>query len=239
MIFAAGLGTRLRPLTNDKPKALVEVDGMPLLEIAIRRLKYFGITDIIINIHHFGDLILSFLERHNNFDINIQISDERALLLNTGGGLKKAAWFLQDAPFLLFNTDIISNVDLPNLMKAHLASGALATLATRQRDTSRYFLFNETNRLVGWTNVKTGEIKLPVSTDNYTKAAFSGIHAISPAIFDFMPAEDVFSIVDVYLNTANTAVINGYPHDSDSWLDVGKHPQLKQAPQFLTGLELA
>lgn len=238
MIFAAGLGTRLRPLTNDKPKALVAVNGMPLLEIAIRRLKWFGIKDIVINIHHFGELIIEFLERNNNFNINIQISDERDLLLDTGGGLKKAKRYLEDQPFLIYNTDVISDINPNQLLEQHLASGAIATLATRQRETSRYFLFNETQQLVGWTNIKTGEIKLPVPTENYSKAAFSGIHVVSPKLFDYMPEKEVFSIVEVYLNVAGKELIKGFPHDQDRWLDVGKHPQLKQAPEFLKGLDL-
>lgn len=238
MIFAAGLGTRLRPLTNDKPKALVEVNGMPLLEIAIRRLKYFGCRDLVINIHHFGELILQFLEDHHYFGINIGISDERGLLLNTGGGLKKARPFLDDGPFLVYNTDIISDIDLKTLLEDHKASGAIATLATRDRTTSRYLLFDLQKRLVGWTNVKTGEIKLPVSTPIYRQRAFSGIHVISPDIFDRMPEEEVFSIIDVYLDLAAKELILEYPHDEDRWIDVGKIPQLEQAGQFLEDLEL-
>jgi NDP-sugar pyrophosphorylase family protein len=238
MIFAAGLGTRLRPLTNNKPKALVEVDGMPLLEIAIRRLKYFGCRDIVINIHHFGDLILQFLEDKRHFDINIMVSDERDLLLNTGGGLKKARPFLEDAPFLVYNTDIITNMDLKTIYQKHIINGSIATLATRDRSTSRYLLFNEDHRLVGWTNVKTGELKLPVPSTEYRQRAFSGIHVLSPKIFDFMPKEEVFSIIDVYLNIAADQLILEYPHDEDQWIDVGKIPELERAAKFLKGIKL-
>lgn len=238
MIFAAGLGTRLRPLTNDKPKALVEVNGMPLLEIAIRRLKYFGFTDIVINIHHFGDLILQFLEENNHFDIHIMVSDERALLLNTGGGLKKARPFLEDEPFLVYNTDIITSMDLKGFYEKHISNKAIATLATRDRSTSRYLLFDKTHRLVGWTNVKTGEVKLPIPARSYQKRAFSGIHMLSPAIFEHMPEEEVFSIIDVYLNVAAQQQILEYPHDEDRWIDVGKIPELERAAQFLKDLLL-
>jgi NDP-sugar pyrophosphorylase family protein len=238
MIFAAGLGTRLRPLTNDKPKALVEVDGLPLLEIAIRRLKYFGCRDVVINIHHFGDLILRFLEDKHHFDMNIMVSDERDLLLNTGGGLKKARPFLEGAPFLVYNTDIVTNMDLRAFYEKHKANGAIATLATRDRSTSRYLLFNEAHRLVGWTNVKTGELKLPVASTDYHQRAFSGIHVLSPEIFDFMPEEEVFSIIDVYLNIAAHQLILEYPHDEDRWIDVGKIPELKRAAGFLREVKL-
>lgn len=238
MIFAAGLGTRLRPLTNDQPKALVEVDGMPLLEIAIRRLKHFGCRDIVINIHHFGELILQFLEDRQYFDINIMVSDERDLLLNTGGGLKKARPFLEEAPFLVYNTDIITNMDLRAFYEQHKTKSSIATLATRDRSTSRYLLFNKAHRLVGWTNVKTGELKLPVASTDYRQRAFSGIHVLSPKIFDFMPEEEVFSIIDVYLNIAANQLILEYPHDEDQWIDVGKIPELERASQFFKGLEL-
>ncbi len=238
MIFAAGLGTRLRPLTNDKPKALVEVSGKPLLEIAIRRLKFFGFKDIVINIHHFGQQILDFLEKNDHFGLQISISDERDLLLNTAGGLKKAQALLGDEPFLVYNTDIISDIDLSQLYDAHLASSALATLATRDRTTSRYLLFNLDKKLVGWTNTQTGELKLPVPTTEYRQRAFSGIHVISPEIFQFMPDEQVFSIIDVYLSAAAQRPILEYPHDADRWIDVGKIPQLEKAPELLNNLSL-
>ncbi len=238
MIFAAGLGTRLRPLTNDKPKALVEINQMPLLEITIRRLKFFGFRDIVINIHHFGELILDFLEKNSNFGINIMVSDERSLLLHTGGGLKKARPFLEDGPFLVHNTDIISALDLKKMYDSHVASSALATLATRNRKTSRYLLFNNAHRLVGWTNVKTGELRLPVSADNYRSRAFSGIHVFSPEIFQHLPDQEVFSIIDAYLELAPKHQIIEYPHDEDRWIDVGKIPQLEQAAEFLEGMTL-
>jgi len=238
MIFAAGLGTRLRPLTNDKPKALVEVGGMPLLEIAVRRLKYFGFHDIVINIHHFGELILQFLENKDHFGIRITISDERGLLLDTGGGLKKARSLLGNEPFLVYNTDIISDIDLNQLYRTHLANNALATLATRDRETSRYLLFNDWRRLVGWTNTNAGEVKMPVPSAAFRQRAFSGIHVISPQIFGLMPGQDVFSIIDVYLAAAVDHPIFEYPHDDDRWIDVGKIPQLERAEGYLENLHL-
>lgn len=241
MIFAAGLGTRLRPLTNDKPKALVEVDGKPLLEIVIRRLKYFGVKEIIINVHHFADLVIDFLKQHNYFDIKIAVSDERDLLLNTGGGLKKAARFFDDgAPFLVCNTDILSNINLSAFYDQHCQSKALATLAVRNRVTSRYLLFNEENQLVGWKNEKTGEIKASrnFEENEIRKLAFSGLHVIDPAIFKKMPNESVFSIIEVYLEAAKENSIIAYPHDESIWLDVGKIPSLKKAEKIIDKIEI-
>ncbi len=241
MIFAAGLGTRLRPLTNHKPKALVTVNETALLEIVIRRLKYFGCQDIIINIHHFGDLIEKFVQKHDNFGINITLSDERKQLLDTGGGLKKAAAFFDDGKaFLVCNTDILSTIDLRAMYESHIQSGALATLATRQRQTSRYLIFDQQNRLQGWLNNKTGEIRMPRCDSHQLQMhAFSGIQVLSPSIFDLMPEEDVFSIIDVYLNAAVLHNIMAYPHDTSLWLDVGKKESLEQATSILDVLELA
>ena len=234
MIFAAGLGTRLRPITDALPKALVPIKGHPLLEIAILRLKAAGCRDIIVNIHHFGQQIIDFLQRNDHFGINIQVSDERDLLLDTGGGLKKAAWFLRDEPFLLTNADAITNLDLHKFYQTHLKNDALATLAVRQRESSRYFLFNPTGQLCGWRNEKTGETRLSRAEDNLQHLCFSGIHAISPRIFDFFPKDQsVFSIIDTYLSAATSERIVAYPHNEDIWMDVGKIPQLELAEGVL------
>lgn len=238
MIFAAGLGTRLRPLTNDRPKALVEVNDMPLLEIVIRRLKHFGFQDIIINIHHFGDLIVDFLKKKNNFGIKIEISDERDLLLETGGGLKKAAWFFdKETPFLVCNADILTDLDLKKFYDFHLKNNGLATLAVRNRPTSRYLLFDENNHeLAGWTNEKTGEYKWSKLTQKVLKRAFSGIHIIDPKIFELMPNKDKFSIIEVYLEAAKNHSIFGYLHDEDIWLDVGKPESLAKAKGIISSV---
>lgn len=238
MIFAAGLGTRLRPLTLDRPKAMVEVKGMPLLEIAIRRLKYFGINQIVLNIHHFGELILEFLSANKNFGIDIAISDERDLLLDTGGGLKKAAELLGDAPFLVHNVDVISNLDLQAFYDFHIKSRALATLALRKRESSRYLLFDKTGQLSGWRNAKTGERKICRKATAYEDYAFSGIHVIDPRIFDFMPDEKIFSIIDVYLKAGKSEVIQGYPHTEGIWLDVGKLPAVEKAEEVMKEIRI-
>ena len=238
MIFAAGLGTRLRPLTNNKPKALVEVKGKTLLEYCIRRLKLFGYTDIIVNIHHFGKQIISFLERNNNFGINISISDERDLLLNTGGGLKKAASFFgENEDFLVVNVDILHNIDFHLLRKTHIENKNLVTLAVSDRKTSRYLLFDEENKLGGWCNKKTGEIIFCVNIFRghceLTPMAFSGLQMVNSKIFNFMPEENVFSIIDVYLKAASKAQLMAFRHEEDIWLDVGKHDALAKAAEMI------
>ncbi len=239
MIFAAGMGTRLQPLTRERPKALVELQGIPLLEIAIRRLKFFGIREIVINVHHFADQILTFLEDNKNFGISIVISDEREQLLNTGGGLKKAAPFLQEAPFLLLNVDVLSDLDLLALFDSHCRSGALATLAVRQRPSSRYLLFDEEMILTGWGNHKTGDIKASRPIAGSRPWSFSGIQVVDPALFQFMPPETVFSTIDLYLQVAQHHIIRGYPHDEGLWIDVGKTDALAPAAGMLDNIPLA
>jgi NDP-sugar pyrophosphorylase family protein len=238
MIFAAGLGTRLRPHTNDKPKAMVPINGMPLLEIAIRRLKKFGFRQIIVNVHHFAHLIEDFIDTNNAFGIDITISDERELLLETGGGLKKAAAFFGNEPFLVCNTDILNDLDLKAFYDFHQQSNAIATLAVRNRSTSRYLIFNHEKHLVGWRNIKTGEEKWSRTADKHEDWAFSGIHVIDPKIFAFMPDKAVFSIIDVYLKAAQTEIIQAFPHNNSIWLDVGKPHALEEATQLLPQIEM-
>jgi NDP-sugar pyrophosphorylase family protein len=230
MIFAAGLGTRLRPLTNDRPKALVEIGGTTLLEINIRRLMGFGINEIIVNTHHFADKISSFLQAKNNFGIRIEISHEVDKPLETGGGLKKAAWFFDDnQPFLVCNADILSNIDLQKLYKTHCQSDALATYAIQQRDTNRYMLHDAELRLCGWMNHKNKIIKIARQATELQMYSFSCFHVINPAIFEWMPDEDYFSMIDLYLKVANKHKIMGHRHDNDLWCDVGKPETLAEA----------
>ncbi|MCB0640186.1 MAG: NTP transferase domain-containing protein [Phaeodactylibacter sp.] len=234
MIFAAGLGTRLRPLTNDRPKALVEAGTMPLLEFAIRRLKFFGWQTIVVNVHHFAAQIEDFLEAHQNFGLDIRISDERGLLLETGGGLKKASRHFQDGSVLLYNADIVSNIDLKALWAYHHAGNHLATLAIRDRDSSRHLLFDANHVLKGWKNRKTGETKWCAAPLPNPKAlAFSGIHVVHPDLFAFFPEQDRFSIIDVYLKAGKTGRIQGYRHDADIWVDAGKPSTLPLAAEWI------
>ncbi|MCB0587881.1 MAG: nucleotidyltransferase family protein [Phaeodactylibacter sp.] len=239
MIFAAGLGTRLRPLTENKPKALVEAGGMALLEITIRRLKYFGVREAVVNIHHFGKMILDFLERHQNFGIDISVSDERGLLLDTGGGLQKAAPHFKGASFLVHNVDVLSDIDLRALYQAHLTSGALATLAVRNRASSRHLLFDEAGFLAGWRHNRTGEERISRPAARYQPLAFSGLYVLSPRIFEFMPPGPVFSIIDVFLEAAKAERLLAYRHDDSLWLDVGKVAALEQAEALVKKIPLA
>lgn len=242
MIFAAGLGTRLRPLTNDLPKALIKIKDVTLLELTIKKLNYYGFNEIIINIHHWADKIIDFLQVNKNFGLNIVISDESDLLLDTGGGLKKTAWFFNDnQPFLIHNVDIISDINLKELYQNHLKSSALVTLAVSKRQTSRYFLFDKENNLAGWQNLKTNEEK--ISTKNketknqLTPLAFSGIQVINPQVFSFMPEEKIFSITDFYLTLAENHQIKYFDHTGSNWLDVGKLENIKTAEEMMMRME--
>ncbi len=231
MIFAAGLGTRLRPITNDRPKALAEIHGVPILEIVIRRLKNYGFRDIIINVHHFADKVIEFINSKNNFDINIQISDECDGLLDTGGGLKKAAWFFDDQkPFLVHNADTLTNLDLGEYYDYHIKNKALATLLVRHRSGSRFFLFNEDKRLCGWQNVQTQERKIAITNSGpCDQIAFSCLHIIDPAIFNLLTENGCFSIIDTYLRLAAKHKIMGFVDDRSYWLDIGTPDKLVRA----------
>ena len=230
MIFAAGLGTRLKDETLLKPKALVEVGGKPLLYHAIEKLKKSGITEVVINVHHFADQGIQYVNS-NDFGIKINISDERELLLDTGGGLKKASlYFAGTEPVLIYNVDILSNIDLDKVKKQHLETGALATLTVRKRETQRYLKFSN-KQMAGWINKKTGETKIsiPKVFDEAEEMAFSGIHIVQPEIFSLMPEAERFSIIDLYLELAKSRNIMAFYDDSDLWIDVGKPEELEVA----------
>jgi len=230
MILAAGLGTRLKPITDSIPKALVKVGSTTLLEICIKKLKSQGISDIIINVHHFADQLKNFLAANNNFGISISISDESDKLLDTGGGLKKAARFFDDGkPFLLHNVDVISNLNLKVLYNFHINSNAIATLVVRKRESGRYLLFNSENILCGWKNVKTNQTISSVDVKLLEEYAFSGIHIIDPKIFSLMPNDEVFSMIDLYLNIMKSYTIQSYIDDDSFWMDVGNPNSLKLA----------
>lgn len=235
MIFAAGLGTRLRPLTDHKPKALVEVGGEPLLGLALRNLARYGVTEAVVNVHHFADQVEDYLSSVQT-PLRIHISNERQQLLDTGGGLKKARPWLQDAPFIACNVDVLSGLDIRAFYQAHLDSGAMATLAVRSRETSRYLQFDEGMQLTGWRNAKTGAHRACRPTAVARDFAFSGIHCISPELFGFMPETAVFSIIDVYLEAARSQRVLGYPHDDTPWMDVGKHHALGPAAELAARL---
>jgi len=226
MILAAGLGTRLRPLTEDRPKALVEVGGRTLLEITLSRLREFGVREVIVNVHHFADMVVDYLKVNENFGMRIEISREE-LLLDTGGGLKKAAWFfLEDSgPFILHNVDVLSTIDLGRMVEFHLEHRALATLAVQERETSRYLLFDDQGRLCG---------RLSRKEQHAGARAFSGIHVISPRLFSMLSEEGAFSIVDSYLRfVAQGEEIVGFRADEYYWRDLGRPEDLARAERDL------
>jgi NDP-sugar pyrophosphorylase family protein len=230
MLFAAGLGTRLKPLTDHLPKALVTVNGKTLLERNIKYLQRFGITDLVINVHHFAAQVEQVLQNNNGFGSRITISDERDELLETGGGLKKAATFFNDgSPFVVMNADVLTNLDLGALISAHHAAGGIATLAVMKRESSRHFLFNEAMQLCGWKNNRTGEERISRPGHALQPFAFSGIQALSPDILKDMPFSGKFSLVDLYLHHAKTQTVKGYDHTGDNFIDVGKPESIQKA----------
>lgn len=240
MILAAGLGTRLQPLTHDRPKALVKVGERTLLEITLSRLRSFGIQDVIVNVHHFADMIVDYLKANNNFEMHIEVSRED-VLLDTGGGLKKAAWFFadeskeRDAPFILHNVDVISTIDLERMLQFHHEKHALATLAVQERETHRYLLFDEHDWLCGRRTGQDGPLDLVRPAQRQVHAwAFSGVHVISPRIFSMMTEQGAFSIIACYLHVAAKGEkIMSFRADDYYWRDLGRPEHLAQAEQDL------
>ena len=272
MIFAAGLGTRLKPLTDTLPKALVPLAGKTLLQWQIERLKAAGITDIVVNVHHFPDMIINYLRENDNFGCRIAVSDERDMLLETGGGLRKAKELLTSSPnsliasspILICNVDILSNIDLPTLLQAYNPE-EMGVVVVSPRDTQRYLLFDETNRLCGWTNIATGEVRpaslvsslniLPptgeadlqakptyqLQRSDLSPLAFSGMQVLNPRIFDVMDkvvAEkgDKFSLIDLYLSIAEKEILRAFIPENYRMMDVGKIAQLSEAEPFAASL---
>jgi NDP-sugar pyrophosphorylase family protein len=247
MILAAGLGTRLRPLTDTRPKALVELSGRTLLEITLSRLRAFCVTEVIINVHHFADMVTDYLKSHNNFGMRIEISGEE-VLLDTGGGLKKAAWFFLedptrlDEPFLLHNVDVISNIDLARMLQFHAENHALATLAVQSRETSRPLLFDNHLQLSGRRVGLDAKPELvssaaalssnsPLATSHLLlPLAFSGIHILSPRLLPMLAEEGVFSIIPSYLRlAAQGQKILAFRADQYYWRDLGRPSDLAHA----------
>lgn len=241
-IFAAGLGTRLKPLTDTMPKALVPVGGKPLLAHVIEKLKAAGCKKIVINIHHFGEMIIDYVKSQNNFGVEILFSDERQMLLETGGAIKHAVDLLGDEPFLIHNVDILSNVDLKALIAAHSEANSAATLLVSKRNSTRALLFSPEGSLTAWTNKTTGEVKSPYenikiasSVTGLEEFAFSGIHIFSPRLFKYFGAyPEKFSIIDFYLNTCKDEKIKAYTQEGLQLLDVGKLDSLERAEGFVT-----
>ena len=255
MIFAAGLGTRLKPLTDNMPKALVPLAGKTLLQWQIERLRAAGITDIVVNVHHFPDMIINYLRENNNFGCRIAVSDERDMLLETGGGLRKAKSLLLEVgsresgnsnePILICNVDILSNINIPTLLNAYNPD-EMGVVVVSERDTQRYLLFDKTNRLCGWTNIATGEVRpasLASSPNSLiaSRLAFSGMQVLNPRIFDCMDEVvekkgDKFSLIDLYLHITEKEILRAYIPENYRMMDVGKIAQLSEAEAFATSL---
>ena len=260
LVFAAGLGTRLKPITDNMPKALVPICGKPLLEHVLLKLKEYDFKEVVINLHHFPSLIREFVCDNDSFGMDIYFSDESDLLRETGGGIKHAATLLNDGdPFLVHNVDILSNLDLCSFYNAHIGNGdiesmPLATLLVSDRETARYFLFDTENNLVGWMNISTGQVKSPFpelrreASDDFdyvsfleenelNKYAFAGIHVLSPIVFKLMfNYPDKFSIVDFYLDMCVRYIVKGYVSDNLKLVDVGKLNSLELAEDFINNL---
>ncbi len=241
IIFAAGLGTRLKPLTDTMPKAMVSIHGKPLVQILIEKLKSIGVNEIVINVHHFAQQIIDFVEANDYFGIDIKFSDETDMLLETGGGLKKAArLFSNDDPILVHNVDILSNADLLSLYNEATST----TLLVSQRNTQRYLLFDDTDRLVGWTNIATREVKSPYhhiktfeNLSHLKKFAFSGIQVFHPSLLPLMDTwQGKFSIIDFYLSICDKVEIKCHFVPTLQLLDVGKLDTIAQAEVFLNPL---
>jgi NDP-sugar pyrophosphorylase family protein len=235
MILAAGLGTRLLPLTINAPKALVTVNGITLLELAVNKLLSAGISEIIVNVHHHSSKVIDFLEKHPFPGAEIAISDESGGLLDTGGAILKARWFLEgNEPFIVHNVDVISDINLNSMLIEHIKKGGMATLSVAERQTKRYFLFDPGMKLAGWTDTSKDIVRWtekPVEGAN--PLAFNGIHILNPDIFRLITERESFSVVDTYLRLAGTENIFGYLQENNTWFDAGKPDQLEKVSAYL------
>ncbi|HEY0066431.1 MAG TPA: nucleotidyltransferase family protein [Flavisolibacter sp.] len=232
MIFSAGLGTRFKPWTDNHPKALAVVNGKSLLQRNIEYLQQFGVTDVVVNIHHFPDQVREAIEKNKGWGSNVMISDESDELLETGGGLLKARKFLEDDTFLTINVDILAELNPKFFLAHHQQQQSIITVAVTNRETSRYLLFNKYNRLCGWKNTKTGEEKIVLQAKDIFPKAYSGIALFEPSVFDLIPFTGRFSLIDVYLALAPENKIASYEHDGERLLDVGKPESLEQAERM-------
>ena len=238
MVLAAGLGTRLRPLTDDRPKALVELGGRTLLEITLTRLKSFGVSEAIINVHHFSDMVIAYLKANDHLRMRIELSRED-VLLDTGGGLKKAAWFFtespENGPFLLHNVDVLSSIDLATMLRSHMESQSLVTIAVQKRQGSRQLLFNEHGILCGRIAGRGRDEEMVRPSRQVEPLAFCGLHVISPRLFALLTEDGAFSIIDSYLRLAGQGEkISAFRADNYYWRDLGKLESLQRAAKDLT-----
>ncbi len=236
MIFAAGLGTRLKPFTLEHPKALAPVAGKTLLEHSIRYLMHYGINDIVINVHHFASQIIEYLKAHQNFGANIIISDETDAVLETGGGFLKAQKYFHQEDVLVMNVDILCNLNLQHLIEYHNTHKNKATLAIRKRISSRQLLWDNHLQLCGWQNTQTTETKWVNEPCKYEAYAFSGIQILHSSCLEQIPFQGKFSIIDLYLHIAKTQAVKGFVHTQDWWMDLGKPENIIEAEQYFSTL---
>lgn len=235
MIFAAGLGTRFKPWTDSHPKALAIVNGKSLLQRNVEYLQLYGIRDVVVNIHHFPQQIISAIEKNKGWGSNIMISDESDEVLETGGGLLRAKNLLQgDEPFVTLNADFLTDLNINDLLKFHNLKKALISFGITNRKTSRYFLFDGDNRLCGWRNTSTGEEKISIAKDNLKEMAYSCVVIFQPEIFDLVPQRGKFSLVETYLSLAADYPIYGYDHTGDKLVDVGKPESVAVAEKLFS-----
>ncbi|MEO6488928.1 MAG: sugar phosphate nucleotidyltransferase [Ferruginibacter sp.] len=233
MIFAAGLGTRFKPWTDSHPKALALINGKSLLQRNIEYLQRYGITDVVVNVHHYADQVMNAVNENNGWGSNIMISDETNEVLETGGGLLKAKEFLSNGmPFITLNADILTDLNLGDLASAHIKKDALITFGVTNRSSSRYFLFDEDNRLCGWRNKNTGEEKIAVKNDTLIEKAYSCAVVFEPSVFDLIQQRGKFSLVETYLSLAPGHLILGYDHSGDKLVDVGKTESIPGAEKL-------
>lgn len=233
MLLAAGLGTRLKPFTDEHPKALALVNGKCLLQRNIEYLQLFGIHEVVVNVHHFAKQITDALIKYNGWGSHVEVSDETDAVLETGGGLKRAKdYFNHETHFVLMNVDVLTDLDLNKMISAYVKNKPLATLATTSRNSSRVLLFNDANYLCGWKNVKTGETKIPQTAEPLIEKAFSGIHVIDQAFFELLHQEGKFSIIEAYLGLCTTQKIMSFNHSGGKFKDVGTAESVLEAEKM-------
>jgi MurNAc alpha-1-phosphate uridylyltransferase len=232
MIFSAGLGTRFKPWTDEHPKALAMVNGKTLLQRNIEYLQQYEIRDVVVNVHHFPAQIREAIEKNKGWGSNVMISDESDEVLETGGGLLKAADLLKDDTFLTINVDILTEVNLKYFLAQHQQQGSLITVAVTERKTSRYLLFNKYNRLIGWRNTKTGEEKIVIQAKDIFEKAYSGLAIFEPKVFDLITFKGKFSLIDVYLALAPENKIAAFDHTGEKLIDVGKPESVGEAEKM-------
>ena len=232
MIFAAGLGTRFKPWTNNHPKALAKVNGKTLLQRAVEYLRQYGIQEIVVNVHHFADQVEEAIRSNDGWGAHIHISDERDELLDTGGGMLKAKEWLQTGTFLTLNVDILSDANLKDFLVEHQQDNALITLAVSDRESSRKLLFNKYDRLCGWRNKNSGEEKIVLEAKDYFEKAYSGIALFEPQVFSLTKLTGKFSLIDLYLELAHDNKISSYDHSGSKLLDVGKPGSVEEAERI-------